>query len=83
MKNEKHISNRGPRGGTRWFRSAAKHHGFVVQKPAETRHVVDRTLGGDVIYVSGRWSRFAHKQQVSLLEWLEWANDAREVVDGR
>ncbi len=52
---------------------------FVRKKDGktETRHVYDTTLGVDVIFVSGRWSRFAHKQRATAVEWFEWVKDAR------
>lgn len=68
----------GPKAGERWFRPASN-NGFVVKKSAETRHVVDRTYGGDVIYISGRRTRFAYKSQCTLALWLDWALDARRV----
>ncbi len=70
---------KGPKAGTRWFRPNSRGMGFVVSKPAETRHVYDRTLGGDVIYVSGRFTRHAYKQQCTLSEWNDWAHDAKQV----
>jgi len=59
-----------PKAGTVWHRRA---YYTFFRHGAETRHVIDRTLGCDVIYVSGRWSRFAHKSQCTLAEWKEWA----------
>lgn len=73
----------GPRRGEVWKRPNSRGKGFVVSKPAETRHVVDRNLGGDVIYVSGRWSRHAYKQQCTLSEWLEWQHDAKRITPPR
>lgn len=76
---KKRTAVRDPKSGTRWFRPASK-TGFVLARSAETRHVIDRTLGGAVIFISGRWSRHAYKQQCSLSEWFDWAYDAREVT---
>jgi hypothetical protein len=69
----------GPKAGTKWFRPNSRGIGFVINKPAETRHVFDRTLGGDVLFVSGRFTRHAHKERCTLSEWLDWAHDAKEV----
>lgn len=52
-----------PQAGEVWY-----HRG----PPAETRTVVDRTLGGDVCYVSGRFSRHASQRQCTEAEWLAW-----------
>lgn len=70
----------GPKAGSRWHRLNSCGRGFVVSHSAETRHVVDRTLGGDVIYISGRKTRHAHCAQCTLAEWLSWVHDAKEVV---
>lgn len=47
----------------------------------ETRHVLDRTLGTDVIFVSGSYKGF--RQQVELRLWKLWANDAKRIKRGR
>ena len=60
---------REPRAGDVWRRE--RFYTFVSH-PQETRHVIDRTLGGDVIFVSGRWSRNAYREQCSLAEWNKW-----------
>ena len=40
----------------------------------ETRWVLDRTLGGQVVYISGRWSRHVvYGERCTLEEWHEWA----------
>lgn len=83
MKSERHISNQGPKAGTRWFRAASNGRGFVTKHSAETRHVLDRTLGGDVIYVSGRRSRFEYRSRCTILAWLDWEEDARKIANGR
>lgn len=46
-----------------------------VSHPQETRHVLDRTFGGDVIFVTGRYSRHARREQCTLDEWKFWAQD--------
>lgn len=75
-----HISNRGPKAKETWRRPQMK-TGFVIPYPAETRHVIDRTLGGDVIYISGRWTaRECFRKQCTLADWLDWAADARKVT---
>lgn len=71
----------GPSPGTKWHRPNSRGYGFVVNKAAETRHVFDRTLGGDVWFISGRLTRFAHRQRCSLSEWLDWAHDAKRISD--
>lgn len=70
---------KGPKTGSKWRRPNARGRGFVVVKPEETRHVIDRTLGGGVIFISGRATRFANKQGCTLNQWLEWQADAKEV----
>ena len=66
-----------PQAGAVWFRP----RGYVdgkINPPAETRHVLDRTLGAGVIFVSGRYTRFAWRQRCTLAEWQKWAKGARE-----
>lgn len=75
----KPLHKQGPKAGTKWLRPNGRGYGFVVSLPAETRHVIDRTCGGDVIYVSGRLTRFAHKERCTLSEWLDWVHDAKQV----
>lgn len=64
--------NNEPRAPSTWRR--ARFYTFV-EHPQETRHVIDRTFGGDVIYVSGRFSRFAHRDQCTFAQWRSWATD--------
>lgn len=71
------MLNPSPRAGTVWFRPNGRGRGFVVSLPAETRHVLDRTLGGDVIYVTGRYSRHAQRCQCTQQSWDGWVADAR------
>lgn len=59
-----------PRPGERWR---------TVRKPVETRTVVDRTLGGHVVYVAGRFSRFAHRTACTEAEWQAWQKGARRI----
>lgn len=61
-----------PKIGTIWRR-----RGDCV----ETRHVVERTLGGDVYYVSGRYYRGAYVDRCTFEEWNNWVwvHDAKEV----
>jgi hypothetical protein len=79
------VWDRPPKAGSKWYRRATNGVGFVVNYPAETRHVVDRTLGGHVIFVSGRLTRFAYREQVTLEEWNEWVHalhfDAVEISE--
>jgi hypothetical protein len=71
----------GPKRGTKWHRAAANGRGFVISKPAETRHVIDRTwLAGDVIFVSGRLTGNAPRRRCTLTEWLDWQSEAIEVT---
>lgn len=61
-----------PKPGTKWRRPALYSPGR--REPAETRHVIDRTFGGDVLYVPGRWSqRHNTKTTCTLKEWKRWA----------
>lgn len=70
----------GPQHGEVWRRPNGNGYGFVISKPQETRHVLDRTLGSDVIYVSGRYSRHAYRHQCTLDQWLDWQHDAKKVT---
>lgn len=78
------FTNAGPKIGSKWHRPGTRGYGFVIEHPAETRHVVERTLGGDVYFVSGRLTRFAHRERCTLVEWRAWIDSglapvAREV----
>lgn len=42
----------------------------------ETRRVVDRTLGGDVLYRVGA-DRYRYEYRCTEAEWLAWAATAR------
>lgn len=46
--------------------------GWKYRSKSETRHVVDRTFGGHVIYVSGRYTRHAHPVTVTAAQWNAW-----------
>jgi hypothetical protein len=59
-----------PKAGSVWKRKAYR---TSVNHPAETRHVLDRNLGGDVFFVSGRYYRSAHKQRCTFDAWDTWA----------
>lgn len=70
---------RGPKAGTTWHRAHSRGMGFVINHPAETRHVMDRTYGGDVIFVSGRYTRNASLEKCTLADWIDWAeSDVRK-----
>lgn len=72
-------SPRGPKAGTKWSRRASGGFGFVINHPAETRHVIDRTVGGGVVFVRGRMSRRKEYQETCTLnEWLSWEDSAKE-----
>lgn len=43
----------------------------------EQRRIVDRTLGGGVVFHAGRVSRFAIPETVTRAQWDEWAATAR------
>lgn len=68
-----------PKIGSVWHRSNSRGRGFVINHPAETRHVIDRTLGGDVYFVSGRLYRTAFTERCTLEEWDNWAYEAKQV----
>jgi hypothetical protein len=65
----------GPEAGTKW-RS---------KNPVETRHVIDRTLGGHVCYLSGRWSYWratrGNHLRCTLDEWLAWQAGAVQLEE--
>jgi hypothetical protein len=47
----------------------------------ETRWVIDKTLGGHVVYEVGRRPRNAYRSyglRCTLAEWHEWAKHAKE-----
>jgi hypothetical protein len=65
-----------PLPGTRWRKRTAK--------TCETRTVIDKTLGGSVVYVSGRtrgkelWRGY-YQQQCTIAAWRDWARLARRL----
>jgi hypothetical protein len=60
-----------PKVGSVWRRS----------KPTETRHVLALTFRPDVIYVSGRYTRFAQRKTCKLADWLKWQETAKLLED--
>lgn len=63
----------GPFPGSKWFRpNRVASRGSAWR--AETRWVIDRTLGGDVVFTRGR-ARYV--DQCTLSEWQEWAKHAQ------
>lgn len=66
-----------PKTGDRWRKR--------VDGRTETRTVIDRTFGWDVIYVSGRvpksaWER-GNGDHCSFLEWLRWIDGAKDLSE--
>lgn len=59
-----------PKLGTKWRRRGLR---------VETRHVTDRTFGGDVYFVSGRYYSAGDVQRCTLQEWEAWVCNAKEV----
>jgi hypothetical protein len=51
--------------------------GWKYRNKHETRHVVDRTFGGHVIYVSGRYTRHAHPVTATPAQWNAWIVSTR------
>lgn len=45
---------------------------YRSKQPQETRHVVDRTLGGGVVFVAGRISRHCLATTHTAPQWNEW-----------
>lgn len=45
----------------------------------ETRFVIDRTLGGDVIYRSGKWSYANRSSRDTYLNWMTWQSGATRI----
>lgn len=66
--------NRGPKVPSKWRRPATRGRGFVVNYPQETRHVVDRTLGGDVVFLRGNHNSPHQEKRCTLAQWDEWAS---------
>lgn len=62
-----------PRIGERWRMKNANGQ-------QETRTVVERTLGGHVGFVVGRWTRFAHQEFCTLENWKSWRARAKRVT---
>lgn len=62
-----------PFAGERWRLDAS------LGRSQETRTVVDRFLGGDVLYVSGRFTRHARHFRCTLEQWDHWARFARKL----
>lgn len=60
-----------PHAGEKWRR----------RRPQKTRTVVDRTLGGDVVFVNGRRTRFARQEQCTETEWAMWQSEAKQVLE--
>jgi hypothetical protein len=48
-----------------------------------TRYVIDRTLGGDIVYIQGRlpsrWWNSMYHSHCSLSEWQDYQKTAKEV----
>lgn len=72
-KTETPIWKQRPKIGEKWRLEGS----FGV--PTETRTVVERTLGGHVGYVSGRWTRFSQILMVTLEHWKQWQRFADQV----
>ena len=47
------------------------------RNPQETRHVIDRTYGGAVFYVSGRRYYWSPQTRCTEDEWNEWVSHAK------
>lgn len=62
-----------PKIGEKWRREGS----FDI--PTETRTVVERTLGGHVGYVSGRWTRFSKIFTITLEHWKQWERWSEKV----
>lgn len=58
-----------PHIGEKWVRKTT-HAG------QEQRTVVERTLGGHVNYIVGRWTRFSQIFTVTLEHWQQWQSRA-------
>jgi hypothetical protein len=66
-----------PQAGERWRRKGKPMRGV----PTETRTVVDRTLGGDIVFIRGRVTYAADMETCTEREWAEWCARARKLVD--
>lgn len=60
-----------PKAGERW---RAK-----IDGKSETRRVIDRTLGGHVMFISGRLTAFNRPLTITLSHWNEWQAKAKQV----
>jgi hypothetical protein len=72
------LWERGPQAGSHWHKPKSITPEGAAQS-AETRHVRDRNLGGDVYFVSGRLTRFARQTSCTLEQWSMWAQGAEEL----
>lgn len=67
--------NERPKRGETWRRR--------VHGKTETRTVVDRYLGGDVSYFSGRVTKWPppefQQRRCTLASWNAWQQDAKEI----
>jgi hypothetical protein len=70
------LWKQGPQAAEVWRRTDKGHDG---KRRTETRTVVDRTLGGDVVFVQGKVTRFAQRSQCSFTDWSAWCGPARQV----
>lgn len=62
-----------PKSGTSW---RGRNQSVDGRRLIETRHVIDRTLGGYVIYVQGRLTRFATHHTITIENWNAWVRRA-------
>lgn len=61
-----------PQAGERW-------RGPSDRGGRETRTVVDRTLGADVIYITGRRDHYQPRHTCSEAEWRAWQQRAKRL----
>lgn len=49
----------------------------------ETRTVVDRTYGGDLVVVIGRVARFSPSLMIGQTDWNKWVVGAKKIKEGK
>lgn len=49
----------------------------------ETRRVIDRTLGSDVMFQAGRRTAFNPPEVATYEDWMTWQNTAKQLAEGK
>jgi hypothetical protein len=71
--------NNQPFAGEKWVKKLYRNKRRAHSK-TETRLVIDRTFGGDVLYRIGRWTHFNKPVTCTHEEWMKWQRTAKQVT---